>query len=183
MDDREIIALYFARDERALDETAAKYGRLCFGVAARLLDSREDAEECVNDTYLGAWNAIPPTRPTSLSAYLCKITRNLSLKRLEQAGAVKRTAVLVPLMELEEVLSSGNAAERSEGSELARLLDAFLRQEKVDARRVFLRRYFFFDSVSEIAARYGFGESRVKSMLSRTRGRLREYLRKEGFEL
>lgn len=183
MDDRELIALYFARDERALDETAAKYGGLCLSVAERLLGSREDAEECVNDAYLSVWNAIPPARPASLMAWLCKVTRNLSLKRLERAGAAKRTAVLVPLAELEELLPASAAAPSPESGELARLLEAFLRQEKADARRVFLRRYFFFDSVSEIAARYSFSESRVKSMLHRTRARLREYLRKEGYEL
>lgn len=184
MDDLQIIELYFARDEQAVKETAAKYGRLCFNVANNILRSSEDAEECVNDTYWNIWNKIPPTRPNNFTAFICKITRNLSLKKLESANAAKRSAAaVIPLSELEEVLPDDRIMPDASDEEIGKLISSFLRQEKKEARDVFLRRYWFFDPISDIARRYSFSESKVRSMLFRTRGRLRGFLRKEGIEL
>ena len=184
MDDNQIIELYFARNEQAIKETDAKYGKLCFSVANRILENNEDSEECVNDTYLNAWNKIPPTRPNHLSAFLCKITRLISLKKLEFSSALKRTsAVIVSFEELEGVLQDQKISPVTDAEDLGKLISSFLRQEKADARNIFLRKYFFCDSVSEIAERYRLNENTVKSMLFRTRNRLREYLRKEGVEV
>ena len=184
MDDNQIIELYFARNEQAIKETDAKYGKLCFSVANRILENNEDSEECVNDTYLNAWNKIPPTRPNHFSAFLCKITRLISLKKLEFSSALKRTsAVIVSFEELEGILQDQKIAQATDAEDLGGLISTFLRREKEDARNVFLRKYFFCDSVAEIAERYRLNESTVTSMLFRTRNRLREYLRKEGVEV
>jgi len=184
MEDLQIIDLFFDRNEQAIQETDAKYGRLCFSVANKILDSNEDSEECVNDTYLRAWNEIPPTRPNHFSAFLCKITRILSLKKLEFSNAMKRTSsIVVSFEELEGVLHDERIAPGTEAVELGVLISNFLRREKADARNVFLRKYLFFDTVEEIAERFGMNENTIKSMLFRTRNRLREYLRKEGIEV
>lgn len=181
MDDLQIIALYFARDEQAIKETDLKYGRLCFRVANNILFSREDSEECVNDTYLILWNQIPPTHPNNFTAFICKITRNLSLKRLEFAGAKKRASkAVLSLSELADALPDNRITSDAAEEEIGRIISDFLRREKPDARNIFLRKYWFFDSVQEIAARYSFSEAKVKSMLFRTRSRLRNYLKKEG---
>ena len=184
MEDLQIINLFFDRNEQAIKETDAKYGRLCFSVANKILENDEDSEECVNDTYLRAWNEIPPTRPNHFSAFLCKITRILSLKKLEFSNAMKRTSFLVvSFEELEGVLQDKHIAPETEAAELGSLISDFLRGEKAEARNVFLRKYLFFDTVEEIAERFGMNENTVKSMLFRTRNRLREYLRKEGIEV
>ena len=187
MHDDEIIALYWQRDERAIEQTKAKYGRHCHGIAQRILGDGRDAEECVNDTYLGAWNAMPPHRPQILPAFLGKITRNLSLKRWRARDAQKRGGgvVAVSLDELGEcVPTTGNLpAERLEAAELAQLIDAFLAGLPADQRRVFLCRYWHFDSVHDIAERFGFTESKVKMTLKRTRDGLAAYLEKEGVAL
>lgn len=184
IEDFQIVELYFARDKQAIQETADKYGKLCFQVANHVLACKEDAEECVNDTYWNAWNKIPPTRPNNLMAYICKIARNLSLKRLESAHAMKRASnAVISLSELEETLPDECIAPGIEDEEIGRLISSFLRNEKEEARNVFLRKYWFFDSVSDIAARYSFSESKVKSMLFHTRSRLRQYLKKEGIAI
>lgn len=178
MDDLTIIELYFDRSEQAIDETDKKYGKLYRSLAGSILSSDEDAEECVSDAYLSVWNTIPPTRPNNFTAFLCRIVRNLSLKRLDYNTAQKRNGnVTVPLSELEEVL---HTVPEPELEELGKLLSRFLRQEKADARNVFIRRYYFFDTVADIAERYSFSESKVKSMLYHTRNRLRAFLEKEG---
>ncbi len=184
MEDCQIISFFFDRDERAIKETDAKYGKLCFAVANKILENDEDSEECVNDTYLKAWNEIPPTHPNYFSAFLCKITRILSLKKLEFSHAMKRSsAFTVSVDELEEVLQDKYIAPNTDAVELGSLISDFLRHEKADARNVFLRKYWFFDTNDEIAERFGMNENTVKSMLFRTRNRLREYLRKEGITL
>ena len=184
MDDHQIIELYFARDERAIRETDAKYGSLCHSVARNILHNDQDAEECVNDTYVGAWNAIPPTRPLCFSAFVCRITRNLSLKRLEAMTRQKRAhTAVVSLDELAEILPDERIAADADDGAIGRAISTFLRGEKEDVRRVFIRKYFFFDSVRSIAQRYGFTESKVKSMLHHTRSRLKKYLIKEGISL
>ena len=184
MDDLQIIELYFARDEHAIKETDIKYGKLCFRVAKNILLNNEDSEECVNDTYLTVWNKIPPTRPNNFTAFICKITRNLSLKKLEWANAIKRSAdTIISLSEIEETLPDNRIASDVEDEELGKLISTFLWSEKEDVRNVFLRKYWFFDTISDIAKRYSFSESKVKSMLFHTRKKLREYLKKEGIEV
>lgn len=186
MEDQLIIDLYFARDERAITETSGKYGRLLRSIAFGILKSMEDAEECESDTYLKAWNIIPPTRPTAFQAFLAKITRNLSLDRYDSLHAAKRGAGEVPLMieELEECIpdeSASSTDDESNDEELKRILDKFLETLPQDARKIFMRRYFFGDSVNEIADRLGFGKSKVKMTLSRTRDSLKVLLEKEGY--
>lgn len=184
MEDREIIELYFARDEQAIAQTEVKYGRICMSIAGNILHSREDSEECVNDTYLTAWNLIPPELPRRFPAYLAKIVRNLALKFLERSQAQKRSPELtMSFEELSYIFPDEKVAAQMEDQQLGWIISDFLRTEKEEARRVFLRKYWFFDSVSEIAQRYGYSENKVKSMLLRTRNRLREYLRKEGFDV
>lgn len=184
MDDLMIIELYFARDEQAIHETDIKYGKLCFGVANNVLSNDEDAKECVNDTYLSMWNTIPPTRPNNFAAFICKIVRNLSLKKLDFNLAKKRNPdVMVSFSELEEILPDNRIDPDTGDEEIGRLISDFLRKEKADARNVFIRKYYFFDPVSDIAGRYSFTESKVKNMLYHTRNKLREYLKKEGIEI
>ena len=184
MDDNKIIGLYFDRDERAIKETEEKYGKLIFSIADNILDSREDAAECVNDTYLGVWNSIPPLRPVSLRAYICKIARNISLKRLEYESADKRGRNLtVSLSELEGVLCDTQIATDVTDGEISRLISDFLRSEPKSKRDVFISRYYFFDSIEDIAKRYSFSKSKVKSMLHHTRRKLKDFLIKEGIEI
>ena len=184
MDDLQIIELYFARDERAIKETAFRYGKLCHGIAYNILKSKEDSEECVSDTYMGVWNAIPPTRPQNLMAFVCRIARNLALKRAEAAARQKRSqATLVSLEELAEVLPDESIADGWTDEALGTLISDFLRTEKADIRNVFIRKYYFFDSVEDIMRRYGFTESKVKNMLYHTRNKLKSYLHEKGVEL
>lgn len=184
MDDLGIIELYFARDEQAIKETDAKYGKLCHSIAYNILNNHEDSEECVNDTYVGAWNAIPPTRPNNFMSFVCKIARNLSLKRLEFMMRKKRSRdVLISLEELETVLPDERYAPDANDEDVSKLISKFLRNQKEDVRNVFIRKYFFFDPIGEIAERYSFTESKVKNMLFYTRNKLKDYLNKEGVEL
>ena len=184
MDDAQILSLLFAREESAITEIKTKYGKLCLHIAQNILGNPEDAEECVQDTYLAIWNKIPPVRPDNLSAFICKVIRNLSLKKLEYNTAKKRcTDICIPLAEIETILPDKQISPAFGDEELGSLISAFLRTEKENSRKVFLRRYWFFDSIAEIAEMYSFSENKVKSMLFRTRTRLREYLKKEGVEI
>ena len=184
MDDLSIIELYFARDEQAIKETDTKYGKLCHSIAYNILNNNEDSEECVNDTYIGVWNTIPPTRPNNFMAFVCRITRNLSLKRIEAMARQKRSqATIVSLDELAEVLSDESIADGISDEDIGKAISDFLRNEKEDVRNVFIRKYYFFDSIGDIAKRYGFTESKVKNMLYHTRNKLKEYLIKEGVEI
>ena len=181
MEDRAIVALYWKRAETAILETKKQYGRLLLSISRGILRNEEDAEECENDTYLRAWDTIPPKRPEKLSAFLAKITRNLSLDRYDAKHAEKRGGGEVPLLldELAEVIADETAFPTdTEG--LSEVLNAFLGRLKPDARTIFLRRYWFGDSVQEISARSGFGESKIKMSLLRTRQSLQEALEKEG---
>jgi len=183
MEDGRIVALYWARDERALAESAAKYGTYCGAIAARILESREDAEESVNDTWVGAWNSMPPHRPERLGAFLGKLTRRIALNRRRDALAGKRGGgtVALALDELAEAVPGGETGEEAlEARELARVIDRFLAALPAEERRAFVCRYWYLDAAEEIAERFGWSTSKVKSMLSRTRGRLRETLEKEG---
>ena len=184
MDDLSIIELYFARDEQAIKETDTKYGKLCHSIAYNILNNNEDSEECVNDTYIGVWNTIPPTRPNNFMAFVCRITRNLSLKRIEAMARQKRfQATIVSLDELAEVLPDESIADGISDEDIGKAISDFLRNEKEDVRNVFIRKYYFFDSIGDIAKRYGFTESKVKNMLYHTRNKLKEYLIKEGVEI
>lgn len=186
MEDTQIIALYWERDERAISETAEKYGRYCHSVAYGILQNNEDSEECVNDTYTGAWNSIPPHKPELLSAFLAKITRRISLNRLRSRLTKKRGVgqYAVTLGELEECIPSSFAAEDMlQIHELTRILNEFLEELSTEERRVFLCRYWYLDPVKDIAKRFSFGESKVKMMLKRTREKLLTHLEKEGITL
>lgn len=184
MEDERIIALYFDRSESAIAETDRKYGRLCFETANKILYSRPDSEECVSDTYLSVWNAIPPTMPQSLRAFLIRITRNISLSKLRKNLAQKRNAALeVSLDELEGILPDSSISPEADNGLIAEVINEFLDALDTDAKNIFLRKYWFFDTVSEISGRCGFSESKVKSSLMRTRERLRIYLEERGIRV
>ena len=182
MVDEKIIELFFERSEQAIKEVDIKYGRVCHNISYNILHDRMDAEECVNDTYLGAWNAIPPARPNPLLTYLCKIVRNLSLKRYYMKEAVKRNSTYdVAMEELEAYLSSPNTVEAEvEAKELARIIESFLDTLSAENRVIFLRRYWFSDTYSDIAQRVGLTEKNVSVRLTRTRSKMREYLLERG---
>ncbi len=181
MDDTRIIELYFERSEDAIKETEAKYGRLCSRIAKNILGTNEDTEECVNDTYLSLWNTIPPQHPENLTAFISRIVRNLAFKKHEYNSAKKRSSVhLVSLSELEEILPDAHIGAGTSDEDIGRAISSFLLGEKETARDVFIRKYWFFDSVADIAERYSFSESKVKSMLFQTRLKLKIYLKKEG---
>ena len=184
MDDLQIIDLYWARDEQALAETERKYGSYCKAVAWNILHDRQDAEECVSDTWFRAWNAMPPQKPRILRAFLGKITRNQSLKCYEAKMTHKRGGGQVPLAlhELADCLSDGPELQL-EAAELSRLLDRFVRTLQQKDCCIFLRRYWYLDSVEEIARRYRIAGGTVKSSLHRSRKKLRMYLEKEGYML
>ena len=184
MDDLQIIELYFERNELAIKETDKKYGRLCFGTAKNILHNKEDSEECVSDTYLAVWNTIPPTRPVRLVAYVCKIVRNLALKKFEYIYAEKRSPnMTVSIGELIEVLPDERISKGAQDEEIGEAISRFLKMENEAARNVFIRKYWFFDSIKEISVQYSFSESKVKSMLHHTRKRLRKYLEEEGIRV
>lgn len=178
MEDIRILELFRARDERAIEEVSKKYGKLCRSVAFGILCDDADSEECENDVYLGLWNSIPPASPECLSAYIVRITRNLSLKRLRDRNAKKRGGGEVPLA-LDELAECIPSEDEVRDDSLSAILDGFLSSLGEDSRRVFVCRYFYFDSIAEISARFGYSESKVKSMLMRTRSKLYCCLRKE----
>ena len=184
MDDEAILTLYRNRDSSAVSETSAKYGRLCFSVANNILLSPEDSEECVNDTWLHAWNAIPPEWPLRFPAWLAKVTRNLAISRLREAGAQKRGSGELPLVldELAECLPGGTDPQQElEQKELSEAVNRFLGGLEPAVRNVFVARYFFSASHSELSARSGWSVGKVKTVLRRTRLKLRSTLKEEGF--
>ena len=185
MDDRKLIALFENRDPEAIGQAKAEFNGLCRSIAGKLLRSDEDVSECVNDTFLALWNAIPPAKPAPLSAYIAKITRNLALKKLEHLSAEKRNREAeISFEELDGCMAApGGPEELLERIALRQAMEDFLRQQTQENRILFLRRYFFFDSVQEIAARYRMSQSKVKSSLLRTRNKLKIYLTQEGFDL
>ena len=186
MDDQKIIELYWRRDESAIQATDDRYGDCLLAVARRILTDPQDSEEAVNDTYLKAWNAMPPNRPSALCAFLCRITRDLSIDRYRRRRAGKRLAsqYTLSLEELAECVSGGEQPDALiDGQLLASCISEFLREQSEAARQAFVCRYFFADPLREIAARQGTTLSQVKSMLHRTRQSLREFLQKEGFDV
>ena len=183
MEDAAIVALYWARDEQALAETATKFGAYCRKIADNILHSAHDVEECENDTWLAAWNSMPDNRPTRLAPYLGRITRNLALDRLDKATAQKRGSgqTFAPLDELAEcVAAPGSVEDTFDAVETGRLISEFLRTLPEGTRNIFLRRYWYCDATADIAARYGLTESKVRVTLHRTRGKLAAYLQKKG---
>lgn len=185
MDDTQIVSLYWSRDERAISETALKYGAYCQQIALNILKNMQDAEECVNDTYLRAWNSIPPQRPTKLGAFLGKITRHLALDKFKARNAAKRQGndFGVSLDELSECLSSGDFEAEMDARAIGEAINNFLKRELPTARKIFVCRYFYGDSIEDICQRFSMTESKVKSSLFRSRNRLRVYLEKEGIGL
>lgn len=184
MEDKEIIDLYFKREEQALKETENKYGQYCFTVAYRILYEKRDSEECVSDTWLQAWNTIPPQRPSLLKYYLAKITRNFAVNRLRTRTRQKRGGdeTEAALSELEAVLSDGSDPQQEyDRRELGRVINRFLGMQKARDRDLFLRRYFYAEAVKDIAERYGMRENAVSLRLLRMREKLRETLQKEGY--
>lgn len=183
MEDREIVELYWQRDADAIAETARKYGGYCFSIADSILHSAGDAEECVNDTWLRAWNGMPPQRPAALRLFLARITRNLAFDRFRRENAAKRSGGLsLVLEELEECVSGGgDAAAAWEARELGEAIRRFVAALPEQEGNVLVRRYFFVEPVAEIAERYGLTENHVSVILSRTRRKLRTYLVKEGY--
>ncbi|MCX8132218.1 MAG: sigma-70 family RNA polymerase sigma factor [Clostridia bacterium] len=186
MEDSEIVQLYWNRIETAILETSLKYGKYCRKIAFNILSNDEDAEECVNDTYLKAWNSIPPNKPFALSSYLGKITRNLSLNKYKQSNAKKRGngEVALALDELQECIPAvGSIEQELENDIIAQAINCFLwTLEKVECN-IYLRRYWYLDSISAISEQYKISKSKVKSMLYRTRKKMRCYLEKEGITL
>lgn len=178
MDDEKIIELFFNRSEQAIEEVDKKYGKTCHNISYNILHNKLDTEECVNDAYLGAWNAIPPARPNPLLTYLCKIVRNLSLKRYEFNTAIKRNSTYdVAMEELESCLSSPETVESEIAlKELTHIIENFLDSLSTENRVIFLRRYWFSDTYSDIAARVGMTEKNVSVRLTRIREKLRNYL-------
>ena len=184
MDDQKLIQMFWERNEDAIRETDTKYRKLCFGIAFNILGNEYDAEECVNDTYMSLWTAIPPMKPRCFPAYLSRITRNISLKRYRQGSAQKRSRMTeVSIEELEEVLPGSFSMPDPDAEQLGKLINDFLKTEKESTRGIFIRKYFFFDSIEEIAKRYAFSESQVKNKLSRCRKRLKDYLSERGVEI
>ena len=183
MEDGKIIDLYWARSQQAIAESEEKYGPYCHTIARRILDREEDAEECVNDTWLRAWNAMPPQRPGILSAFFGKLTRNLSLDRWRRLKAAKRggNQVELALHELEDCLPDRRSPDEAlEAEETAALISAFLRRQPELDRALFVRRYFHLEPLDELGVRFGLSAGQVKSRLHRLRVRLREELEREG---
>ena len=184
MEDHQIVELYFKRDDEAIRETDSKYGAYCFSVAENILHNTEDSEECVNDTWLKAWNAMPPQRPTMLRMFLAKITRNLSFNRFQARNAEKRGGGELPLVleELAECIAYESDTENEViAKELEQCIRLFVRELPEREGNVFVRRYFFTEPVSVIAKRYSMTDNNVMVMLSRTRKKLKAHLKKEGY--
>lgn len=184
MEDEKIIDLYWQRDETAIGQTDRKYGRYLAKIACNILADPEDSREIVNDTYLAAWNSIPPHRPSVLSAYLAKLTRRISIDCLRKKSSQKRGAgeYVASLSELGECISRGNTTEQEADAHLlARSIEDFLRTLPPDARNTFIGRYYYLDSVREVARYCGMTEAKAKTLLHRTRFSLRLHLQKEGF--
>lgn len=185
MQDDRIVAMYWQRDEAAIRETEKKYAGYLLKIAYNILFDLEDSKESVNDTYMKAWSSMPPHRPEVLSSYLGKITRQLSIDIFRKRHRAKRQAseYVVSLSELEECISGSTAEQEVEMHLLADAINAYLGTLSREARTTFVGRYYYMDSIREIAAYHGFSESKVKSMLYRTRQGLKNYLEGEGFEI
>lgn len=186
MDDNKIVDLYWERSEKAIAETSTKCGRYCHYIAYNILQNYEDSEECVNDTYIKAWNSMPSHRPNRLSTFLGKITRNLSLNRYEKNTSQKRGAGQMPLVldELQECVPSFSSVEKAiDDITLKDVLNKFLSKMALENRIIFMQRYWYMCSIKEIASEHKYSESKVKMILFRARNDLKLFLEKEGIEL
>ncbi len=186
MEDNQIVDLYWERNESAIDETDKKYGKYCKSIAYNILFNEEDSKECVNDTYLKAWEAMPPHRPQRLATFLGKITRNISLNRYKYNHTDKRGGGQVPLVldELQECIPNCVDTEKiADDMVLTNALNDFLGSLSVEARKIFMQRYWYMSSVAEIAKDYSISESKVKMSLLRSRNKLKKLLEKEGVAL
>ena len=192
MDDSKIIELFFARSEQAISELSAKYGKLIFSISNNILKNKEDARECENDTYLSVWDVIPPQKPNPLCAFVCRIARNLSLKKYRYNNARKRNSSFdVAMEELDGCIPDGqesrmqvpSAEEEWQAKELGRAINEFIGTLEKEERILFLRRYWFCDSIGSIAAWVHLSENNVSVKLYRIREKLKEYLGEEGFDL
>lgn len=186
MEDSEIVRLYWARSESAIEETANKYGGYCMKIAVNILDDEEDAKECVTDAYFQVWESVPPNTPSFLSVYLGKITRNLALNRMKYLNRQKRGGKTAKLIfeEIEDCIPDGQDTEKQfDDRYIAELINAYLKKLPEEDCSLFLRRYWYFDSIKEIALRYSVSESRVKSRLHRMRKKLKAALEEGGVVL
>lgn len=186
MKDKDIIELYFARSEKAITETDIKYGGYCRTVTYNILGNREDSEECVNDTYMRVWELIPPQRPDKLGAFVARIARNLAMDMLDRFAAAKRggSSHALAYEEISECVPSSLSVERSvDENELAKIIESFVTSLPREKQKIFMKRYFHFCTVAEIAEQMHISQSKVKMTLQRTRAKLKEYLGKEGIEL
>ncbi len=184
MDDKEIIELFFKRDERALFEAKRKYEKICYSIAFNIQKNIQDAEETVNDTFLELWKLIPPNTPNSMYAYVLKITKNISIGKLRSKKALKRggNAIIISIEELNECIPDNNSFNEEINKEmLSNAINTFLKSISSVERQIFVCRYWMYDSVDEISNRFGFKKSKVKMILFRTREKLKHYLEKEGF--
>ena len=183
MKDEEIVKLYFSRSEDAISETALKYGNYCSYISQNILHSKEDAEECVNDAYLAVWNTIPPQKPEHLLAYICRIVRNISITKYHSNTAKKRNSYYdTALDELDECIMSGLSVEDEiDARELSCLINIFLDTLSKENRVIFVWRYWFSDSVQDIAEKLGISSNNVSVRLSRIRSKLKKFLKKEGY--
>lgn len=185
MDDASIIDLYFKRNEQAIKETDLKYGKLCFKLASNMLNNIQDAEECVNDTYMTTWNTIPPTRPFRFSAFLCKITKNLALKKIEHETASKRNRKMSLSIDELGDLVSGMPSPEDEilVKEVTSEVNKFLSKQKERDQMIFVKRYWYYESVSAIAKDFQITEKNASAILLRLRQKLKAHLMKEGFDI
>ena len=184
MEDSKILELFFARNEDAIKYTDETYGRRLYYLADKIVQNGQDAEESVSDTYLKAWDSIPPHKPQYFFAYIARICRNFALDKLDWKNAAKRKAEIVSLtQEMESCVPDAVRDRTLEGKELGMILDSFLRTLSAENRMIFMRRYWFADTVAEIAVRYGISESAVRMRLNRTRDKLAIYLKQEGVHL
>ena len=184
MQDEEIIQLYFQRDESAITMTEKAYGKYCFSIVENILHNPQDSEECISDTWLRVWQSIPPQRPLRLKLFLAKIARNLAFDRYRMRHAEKRAGdeMAVVLDELEECIASNEDIEQDyEHKNLKEIINAFLKNLPARERQIFLRRYFYAEPVKEIADSFGLNQNHVSVILKRTRKKLAEHLKKEGF--
>lgn len=182
MDDLEIVSLFLLRSEEAVRNAQTQYGAYCSSIAKRILANEADAEECVNDVWLAAWNSIPPNEPERLSTYLGKLTRNIAIDKVRASNAAKRSTAeyALSLEELAEILPDRTTVENEvRTKDLERAVGAFVRTLPETQQRIFICRYWYFDGISDIAKRFGYSDSKVKSMLLRVRRKLKEYLKRE----
>lgn len=182
--DSTIIDRLFERNQQALTDIKTKYGRLCRSISFNILKSQEDTEECENDTYLKVWNSVPPAKPDNLCAYICRIIRNISIDRLKYMTRQKRAAELDALLsELDESIPSADSTELCADDTLKCSINSFLASQSRQTRQIFIRRYFFCDSIKDIAKRYTVSESNVTTILSRARKKLLRQLEKDGINI